>query len=155
MALWYYWRNLITVLLKNSPTLNRDPRKSQRRGEGFIRAGRHIFVEAADQFSAKHPDLSRYSQSAQSASSWLPIKMLKGLWSQGAYPYEKGRGKIAEVRWTLDSVPAAPQTLARLWGRVPEITDLVWSVMSWRGRAELLRPNQMLNSSFVMGGDVQ
>lgn len=91
-------------------------------------------------------------QSSLHASSWLPIKMLKGLWSQDTYPYKKGRGKIIWVRQTLDSSycnssdPSQP-----LWS-VPEIADLVWSVMSWKGRAELLRSNQMLNSACLSGG---
>lgn len=91
-------------------------------------------------------------QSSLHASSWLPIKMLKGLWSQDTCPYEEGRGKITGVRQTLDSSycnssdPSQP-----LWS-VPEIADLVWSVMSWKGRAELLRSNQMLNSASLSDG---
>lgn len=63
-ALWYYQRNLIVVLLKHSPILSRDPGKSQRGGEEFLSADRHIFAEAADRLSTKHPEPSQYSQSA-------------------------------------------------------------------------------------------
>lgn len=86
------------------------------------------------------------------ASRWLPIKMLKGLWSQDTCPYEKGRHKITGVGQTLDSSycnssdPSQP-----LWS-VPEVADWVWSVMSWKGRAELLRLNQMLNSACLSDG---
>lgn len=84
------------------------------------------------------------------ASSWLPIKTLKGLCSQGVLPYEKGRGKITKVGQTLDSSSRSSQTPASLWGPVPEIGDLAWSVTSRKDRAELLRPNQLLNSACLL-----
>lgn len=64
----------------------------------------------------------------------------------------EGEGKITGVGQTLDSSycnssdPSQP-----LWS-VPEIADLVWSVMSWKGRAEVLRSNQMLNSVCLRDG---
>lgn len=95
-------------------------------------------------------------QTSLHASSWLPIKILKGLWSQDACPYEKGRGKITGVRQTLDSSycnssdPSQP-----LWS-VPEIADLVWSVMSWKAEQSCSGQIRCLTLlALVMGGEVQ